>query len=339
MLLLEGEDCDMEEISFELVGKILEEDIVSEFDLLLLKKGAILTETNILLLKKHNYKKVNVSENISFINLYLKHINHIEYLFTNLETEKEINMQFWFEEDQKIVYAVQKNDFFLDQMYKIKSDPTLFRHSANVGLLSFFLGKLLRYSYKNKLLLWKIGLLHDIGKLKLRRELLTKPEKELTEEEFHEYKRHTETGWSILNEVKGVNATMLNAARSHHERIDGSGYPRGLKIKYLPIMVQIVSIANKIDKILMANGNIFYLVNTLIEETRENKLNPAIVIPFVRHILRRNIGKKVVLNDKTTAEILFIFDFEPSQPLLYLLETDTFIDLRKHHKLKMVDFV
>jgi HD-GYP domain-containing protein (c-di-GMP phosphodiesterase class II) len=328
----------MEEISFDLVGKVLEEDIVSELDLLLLKKGSILTEINILLLKKHNYKQINVSEDVSFKNLYIKHINHIEHLFTNLEEKKNVNIKYWFEEDQKIVRTVQKNDFFLDQMYKIKSDQSLFRHSVNVGLLSFFLGKLLRYSYKNKLLLWKVGLLHDIGKLKLRRELLTKSEKDLTEEEFHEYKRHPETGWSMLNEMKGVNATMLNGARSHHERIDGSGYPRGIKIKYLPIMVQIVSVANKIDKILMTNDNVFYLVNTLIEETRANKLNPAIVIPFVRHILRKNVGKKVVLNDKTTAEILFIFDQEPSQPLLYLIETDIFIDSRKYHKLKIVDF-
>lgn len=328
----------MEEISFDLVGKVLEEDIVSEFDLLLLKKGAILTETNILLLKKHNYKIVNVSENISFKNLYLKHINHIEQLFSNLETERENNIKYWFEEDKKIVYDVQKHDFFLDQMYKIQADQTLFRHSVNVGLLSFFLGKLLRYSFKNKLLLWKIGLLHDIGKLKLKSKLLMKPEDELTVEDLHEYRKHPEIGWSILNQVKGVNATMLNAARYHHELIDGSGYPKGLKIKYLPVMVQIVSVANKIDKLLTASGNPFDLVNILIEETRGNKLNPAIVIPFVRHILSKHVGKKVVLNNNETAEILFIFDHEPSQPLIYLTETDTFMDLRKHHKLKIVNF-
>lgn len=328
----------MEEISFDLVGKVLEEDIVSEFDLLLLKKGAILTEKNILLLKKHNYKKVNVSENISFKNLYLKHIDHVEYLFSNIETEKETSIKHWFEQDQKIVENVQKSDLFLNQMYAINTEQTLFRHSVNVGLLSFFLGKLLRYSFENKLLLWKIGLIHDIGKLKFRTELLTKSEEKLTEEELREYKLHPQLGWSMLNEVKGVNATMLNAARLHHERIDGSGYPKGIKIKYLPFMVQIVSVANQIDKTLMNNGNIFYLVNKLIEETRENKLNPAIVIPFVRYILRKNIGKKVVLNDKSTGEIMFIFENEPSQPLLYQIETDTYIDLRKDRNLKIVNF-
>lgn len=328
----------MEEISFDLVGKVLEQDIVSEYDILLLKKGTILTETNILLLKKHNYKKVQVSEDRSFESLYLKSIKRIEQLFTDVEKKKEIDIKKWFEKEDKIVRIVQKDSSFLDLMYQIKAEPTLSRHSVNVGLIAFYLGRLLRYSYKNKLLLWQMGVLHDIGKIKISDELQNKREDELTDKDLREYKRHPEYGWDILKQLKGTNMLMLNGARHHHERIDGSGYPKGIKVKYLPIMVQIISVANYIDKILVTDRNTFNLINLLIEETRESKLNPAIVIPFVRHLLRKHVGKKVLLNDDTICEIMFIFDHEPSQPLVYLIETDTFIDLRKYHKLKIVDF-
>lgn len=328
----------MEKISVELIGKVLDEDIFSEFDVLLLSKGTILTEKNILLLKKNYYKNIKVSENLSFKNLYLKNIKHIEHLFSYLEKTKSIDMEEWFL-NQQIVSFVQKDGSpFFEQMYEIQSKHSFYAHSANVGIIAFFLGKLLRYSYSNKLILWQMGILHDIGKLKLNSDLLSKREEELTEEELHEYRQHPDFGWSILRKVKGINAAILNSARCHHERIDGSGYPNKIKVEYLPVMVQIISVANKIDNFITANGNPFDLANILIEETRENKLNPAITIPFVCHTFRKHVGRNVVLNDETKGKIVFVFENEPSQPLVYLSETDTFIDLRKYHKLKIVNF-
>lgn len=329
----------MEEISFDLVGKVLEQDIVSDLDVLLLKKGTILTETNILTLKKHNYKKVKVSEDQSFKKIYLKNISSIKQLFSDLEKIKEIDLREWFDQERKIVNFAQKDAFFLEEMYLIKVEDSLHRHSANVGLIAFFLGRLLRYSYKNKLLLWQMGILHDIGKLKLNSELLNKSFEQLFETELIEYKQHPEIGADLLKKLKGVNALMLNAARHHHEQLDGSGFPKGINVKYIPVMVQIISVANKIDQLLSKNENKFDLIYRLIEETRENKLSPAIVIPFARNFFRQHIGKKIVLNDETIAEIVFIFDHEPSQPLIYLTENDEFIDLRKNSQLKIGNFV
>lgn len=328
----------MEEITFDLVGKVLEEDIVSELNILLLKRGTVLTETNILQLKKHNYKKVNVSENVSFKSLYLKHIKNIESLFSDIKKLEEIDINEWFEQDKEILKVVQKDDYFFEQMYNIHGESTLFRHSANVGFISFLLGKLLRYSYKNKLLLWKMGVLHDIGKMQVSSELLTKNPSEMTENDLLEYKQHPQLGWAILKNTNGVNAAMLNAAWHHHERIDGTGYPKGINVKYLPVIVQIVSVANKIDHLFMASSNTFEIMNELIEETHANKLNPAIVLPFVRHLFRNYVGKQVILNDNTKGEIMFVFDNEPSQPLLYVKEKNAFIDLRNDHRLKIMDF-
>ncbi|OIJ20999.1 hypothetical protein BKP45_07345 [Anaerobacillus alkalidiazotrophicus] len=327
----------IEKLSFRLVGKKLEEDVFSNLDVLLLKKGTILTEIHITLLQNHHCQQVKVSDEVSFQFLYQKNIEHIEQLFLEIENLQEININDWFEPDKAVVREIQKNASILDNLYERKTQPSLFRHSANVGLLAFFLGKLLRYSYTNKLLLWKMGVLHDIGKRRLPSELWTKQEEELTEAEKKQYRKHPELGFEMLKKVSGVNAQMLHAAKHHHERIDGSGYPNSVRVKHLPMMVQIISVANQLDKILTTGRTNFELVNQLVEETRENKYNPAIVIPFVGHLLRKYVGKQVVLNDGTKAEVAFIFDHEPSHPLLYLKETDTFIDLRNDHKRKIVE--
>ena len=329
----------MEEISLKLVGKVLEQDIVSDQDVLLLKKGKILTEANILLLQKHRYKKIKVSEDLSFKKLYSQFLEKLEQLMNSIEEGKELDLQKWFEQEERIARKVHHDVSVISQMYELNAEPTLYRHSTHVGLIAFYLGKLLRFSYKNKLLLWEMGVLHDIGKLKLDQQLRNKHEGELTGKDLRQYKKHPELGWAILNELKKMNVMMLNSSRYHHEKLDGSGFPKGIKVKYISVMVQIVSVANFIDNEFSRHGNLFTLVNKLVEETKNNKLSPAIITPFIRSFMRNQVGKKVLLSNALVGEIVFIFDNEPSQPLLYIVDTDKFIDLRKHIKIKIIEFV
>jgi HD-GYP domain-containing protein (c-di-GMP phosphodiesterase class II) len=71
-------------------------------------------------------------------------------------------------------------------------------------------------------------LLHDIGKMKVSRKILTKPT-ELLENEFEEMKRHVSYSIEILSETKGVTKKTIDVATQHHERFDGTGYPHGLR--------------------------------------------------------------------------------------------------------------
>lgn len=72
------------------------------------------------------------------------------------------------------------------------------------------------------------ALLHDIGNLYIRQDLLSKPAA-LTPQEFEEVKRHCEVGFELLKNEPGVPMNAALCALMHHERIDGSGYPQGLK--------------------------------------------------------------------------------------------------------------
>jgi putative nucleotidyltransferase with HDIG domain len=88
-------------------------------------------------------------------------------------------------------------------------------------------------------------LLHDIGKIGVRDAILNKPGK-LTDEEFEQMKQHTLIGYEIcrpLNLSEGV----LMLIRNHHERLDGTGYPDGLKGGELPLSLRIVCVADAFD--------------------------------------------------------------------------------------------
>jgi diguanylate cyclase (GGDEF)-like protein/PAS domain S-box-containing protein len=89
------------------------------------------------------------------------------------------------------------------------------------------------------------GLIHDIGKIGIDEKILNKPGA-LDEEEWVAMKKHPEAGWRILNSVSEF-SELSEFVLSHHERWDGTGYPRGLKAEQIPIEARIIMIADSYD--------------------------------------------------------------------------------------------
>jgi putative two-component system response regulator len=90
------------------------------------------------------------------------------------------------------------------------------------------------------------GHVHDIGKIGVREEVLNKPEA-LTVEEYHHIMTHPVTGWRILAPLLGDAPIALNIVRSHHERVDGTGVPDGLRGDQIPLEARIVAVADALD--------------------------------------------------------------------------------------------
>lgn len=90
------------------------------------------------------------------------------------------------------------------------------------------------------------GLLHDIGKLSVPTEILCKPGR-LTDEEFKEIRRHPGAGRELLKELGGFSPLVLELVESHHERLDGGGYPNRIAAGELPLEVRILTVADVFD--------------------------------------------------------------------------------------------
>jgi len=86
------------------------------------------------------------------------------------------------------------------------------------------------------------GRLHDIGKIGIRDNVLLKPGK-LTNEEFNQIKKHPEIGETILRTIPGL-SDIIPIVLSHHERIDGKGYPHGLKGLQIPEWARVTAVAD-----------------------------------------------------------------------------------------------
>ena len=96
------------------------------------------------------------------------------------------------------------------------------------------------------------ALLHDIGKIGIKDQILNKPAK-LTEDEFEIMKTHVTIGANIMKPVTGL-TNLADGVLYHHERFDGKGYPSGLKGKEIPLIGRIVNVADSYDTITTARS-------------------------------------------------------------------------------------
>ncbi|CAM4274165.1 HD-GYP domain-containing protein [Paenibacillus alkaliterrae] len=107
-------------------------------------------------------------------------------------------------------------------------DHYLYQHSMNVCVYTTLLGMSHGYNRDELTTLGMGALLHDIGKTRIAADVLKKPGS-LSREEFEEMKQHTRIGYELLKDEPNLPLLVAHCAFQHHERIDGSGYPRGIK--------------------------------------------------------------------------------------------------------------
>ena len=118
-------------------------------------------------------------------------------------------------------------------------------HSTRVAALSRQIAKEAGYSEKDCEQIYFAALLHDVGKIGIRDEIINKKGR-LTQEEFEQIKQHPILGYQILSSIKQSPALSVGA-HYHHERFDGSGYPDGLSGESIPETARIIAVADAYD--------------------------------------------------------------------------------------------
>ena len=118
-------------------------------------------------------------------------------------------------------------------------------HSSRVAYYSRLLSKQLGMSKEEQDDIYKMGLLHDVGKIGVPRKIINKPGR-LTDEEFDIMRSHPVKGYEILSRITAMPG-ISKGARWHHERPDGKGYPDHLKAEDIPFEAKIIAVADSYD--------------------------------------------------------------------------------------------
>lgn len=118
-------------------------------------------------------------------------------------------------------------------------------HSKRVAEYARMIAARMGKSKQEQEEIYRAGLLHDVGKIRIPVEIINKPGR-LTDEEYNIIKIHPVTGYHILRGISG-NSDIAIAAKYHHERYDGKGYPNGLEGESIPESARILGVADSYD--------------------------------------------------------------------------------------------
>lgn len=147
------------------------------------------------------------------------------------------------------VDSVLRNDQALRMLMQIKhKDAYTAEHSLNVCILSAIFGRHLGLVRGEIEQLALGAMLHDLGKVRVPDAVLNKPGA-FTPEEAAIMREHPSLGRNLLMSVTGAPASAVDIAYSHHERVDGGGYPRALKAAQIPYFAKIVALVDCYDAI------------------------------------------------------------------------------------------
>lgn len=173
----------------------------------------------------------------------------VDNLMENIRVGRSSNVQESSIAVDHIVDSVIRNQDALRWLTKIKhQDAYTAEHSLNVCILSATFARFLGHDESEIRRIAMSGLLHDVGKSRVPLDILNKKGR-LTAEELNIMKEHTSFGKDLLLSIGQADRIAVDVAHTHHERLDGKGYPRGLTESQIPYYAKIIALADCYDAI------------------------------------------------------------------------------------------
>lgn len=201
-------------------------------------------------------------------------------------------------------------------------DDYTFSHSTNVTLYTLAMAIKLGYSDQKLNEIGMGGMLHDIGKTGIPLEILNK-KGPLTAEEFELIKKHPEFGFELLRRDHSISLLSAHCAYQHHEKLDGTGYPRGIKGDDIHPYAKIMAVADVFDAL---TSNRSYRDAMLPHEAMEilfagthTHFEDSIITIFRQTVAVYPEGVTVQLNTGEIAVVIsYQFDF-PGRPVVRVI--------------------
>ena len=220
-------------------------------------------------------------------------------LMQNVKLGKAIDLAPVHELAHDLQGSVFRNHNALACLGRIREkDNYLLEHSVNLSVLMSIFGKSVGHS-SDVLHQTIVGaLLHDIGKILTPDEVLHKPGR-LTAEEFAVMKEHALHSFNILSTTEGIGELSVLTAAEHHERMDGTGYPKGLRGEEISIYGRMVAIADVYDAI--TSDRVYHKGMTPTQGLKKllewsgDHLDPKLVRQFIRCLGLYPVGSTVLL--------------------------------------------
>ncbi len=223
----------------------------------------------------------------------------------------------------RLADEVLQNRQLLFEFPDVRSyDSYLFAHCLNVCILSLRIGMALNY---NEVQLRDLGVgavMHDVGSMYVDPKVVEKPGR-LSPEEFSQIQQHSIKGFNLLRDQKDVNLLSAHVAFQHHERIDGTGYPRALKNTDICEFARIVAIADFFDALTSERKHRKAYSNSkaveMIKEEAGMKTDNLLTELFLKNVAMYSTGSLLELNSGEIGVVISNRRHHQDRPLVRIL--------------------
>jgi HD-GYP domain-containing protein (c-di-GMP phosphodiesterase class II) len=265
----------------------------------------------------------------------------IKKLTQDIQESDSLNLEEVTPTVQLLTESVIANPAALMWLLRMRSEnTTVVAHALKVAVYMMTLGRHMGFARTQLTELGFIGLLLDIGKLEIDPDILSKPEK-LNHEEEMLMQQHVNIGLKILESSQVLGQNIYLGINEHHERLDGSGYPQGLKGNAISIFGRIAAVADSFAA--MTSARSYDITRSSFDAMKElfkmaeHQLHAPLVEEFVQAVGIFPVGSMVELS---TAEVAIVLEhnrvrrLEPkvlvlTTPEKNILEKPVMIDLMR----------
>ena len=197
----------------------------------------------------------------------------------------------------------------------------LHTHSLSVAGINGLIGRFLDFSRVEQNDLIIVGLLHDIGKLKLKQELFYKPQQLLTADELKEVHKHPFLTAQMLLESRMESKVILEGVSQHHEKLNGTGYPLGLNARQICEFAKITAVSDAYDNMVTKHGYYIeppppFVILHDFAQCGYSELDIKYVNLFIDFMIQELKGKSIIMSNGKEGIVRFINKRKLQYPLV-----------------------
>lgn len=235
-----------------------------------------------------------------------------------------------------------KNEIEIYKLYQhVTKKDYLYQHSISMAVLSSYLAKRMGFEEGESIQIGLAGFLSNIGMAKIDSNIIYK-EGSLTREEEESMRTHPIHAYYLLQSIQMITENVNLAVLQHHERLDGSGYPLGLKGQKINRYARIIAVCDVYHAMtsdrFYQKGQSPFTVMKVLNENSLISLDPLVVEIFTKAFMNLAIGEGVKLSNTQVGKITFIDEGNLESPLVLLEETGEIISLAEK-ELSIIDFI
>lgn len=357
-------------------GCILGEDVIGKTNRPIFHKGTVFTERKIEVLKKFLIPTVKVSRRLENGKVFsasvvqtekeqkeildkdiIDHVHHLSFrehylyvvekyweLIEKWKATQAIDIVEVREIIVPFLQRIKEIDHRVFTLYQFSSQERFFYdHSVSTALLSAYLGSKLSLDEGQCIQLGMAGLLANSGMVMLREDFIHsfyvyEKEKYMSQQ----MKQHPKHSYQLLKPITTLRKDMKVAVLQHHERLDGRGYPFGLKDEQIHKYARILSISERYYSLVSIGyyenkTSPFYTLKQL-QKGKYRGLDPKMIEQIIRSFTNIVVGTKVKLSNQKTGKIVFIQPETVDTPIIKLDQTEKIINLEEQPSISIEDF-